>query len=185
MADDALRMGVQGISDIICGGASPNDVCVDFADVKSVMSEAGGALMGIGEAKGEGAVIEAAKKAIQSRLLEQSIDGAKGVVINIVGSEVAIQDVNEATSIVSGAADPDCNTIWGIRIDESMGDAVRVTIIATGFPRSSVLPFEAPKTPAFKKPLANSNAANSDNGAKQTEQKPTLPFGDVPPWMMR
>ncbi|NLY76019.1 MAG: cell division protein FtsZ [Firmicutes bacterium] len=131
MADDVLRQGVQGISDLITITGLIN---VDFADVKTIMSTAGSALMGIGVAKGENRATEAAKNAINSALLETSIEGAKGVLLNITGSSnLTLADVNEAAAVISEAADPDANIIFGAVIDESLGDEIRVTVIATGF----------------------------------------------------
>lgn len=131
MADDVLRQGVQGISDLITITGLIN---VDFADVKTIMSTAGSALMGIGVAKGENRATEAAKNAINSALLETSIEGAKGVLLNITGSSnLTLADVNEAAAVISEASDPDANIIFGAVIDESLGDEIRVTVIATGF----------------------------------------------------
>ena len=107
---------------------------VDFADVKTIMSNAGSALMGIGLAKGDNRASEAAKTAVSSPLLETSIEGAKGVLLNITGSSnLGLFEINEAAAIVTEAADPDANIIFGAVIDEEMGDEIRVTVIATGF----------------------------------------------------
>lgn len=131
MADDVLRQGVQGISDLITITGLIN---VDFADVKTIMSTAGSALMGIGLAKGENRAIQAAKSAINSALLETSIEGSKGVLLNITGSSnLTLADVNEAAGVITEAADPDANIIFGAVIDESLGEEIRVTVIATGF----------------------------------------------------
>jgi cell division protein FtsZ len=131
MADDVLRQGVQGISDLITITGLIN---VDFADVKTIMSQAGSALMGIGVARGENRAVEAARAAVQSPLLETAIEGAKGVLLNITGSSnLGLYEVNEAAAIVTEAADPDANIIFGAVIDESLGDEIRVTVIATGF----------------------------------------------------
>ncbi|MDK2820686.1 MAG: cell division protein FtsZ [Clostridia bacterium] len=131
IADDVLRQGVQGISDLI---AVPGLINLDFADVKTIMTDAGSALMGIGRATGERRAAEAAKMAISSPLLETSIDGAKGVLLNITGgSNLGLLEVNEAAEIVAAAADPDANIIFGAVIDESLKDEIRVTVIATGF----------------------------------------------------
>ena len=131
MADDVLRQGVQGISDLITITGLIN---VDFADVKTIMSTAGSALMGIGTAKGENRAVQAAKSAINSALLETSIEGSKGVLLNITGSSnLTLADVNEAAAIITEAADPDANIIFGAVIDESLGEDIRVTVIATGF----------------------------------------------------
>ncbi|HEX6989833.1 MAG TPA: cell division protein FtsZ [Bacillota bacterium] len=131
IADDVLRQAVQGISDLI---AIPGLINLDFADVRTVMLNTGSALMGIGLASGDERAQKAAKEAISSPLLETSIDGAKGVLLNITGGpDLGLFEVNEAAQIVTEAADPDANIIFGAVIDESLGDAVRVTVIATGF----------------------------------------------------
>lgn len=131
IADDVLRQGVQGISDLI---AVPGLINLDFADVKTIMTETGSALMGIGVAGGENRAAEAARYAISSPLLETSIEGAKGVLLNITGgSSLGLFEVNEAAEIIAQAADPEANIIFGAVIDESMQDEVRVTVIATGF----------------------------------------------------
>jgi cell division protein FtsZ len=130
-ADDVLRQGVQGISDLITITGLIN---VDFADVKTIMCQAGSALMGIGVAKGENRAVTAAKMAVESPLLETTIDGAKGVLLNITGSSnLGLYEVNEAAAIISEAADPDANIIFGAVIDESLGEEIRITVIATGF----------------------------------------------------
>ncbi|HHV35845.1 MAG TPA: cell division protein FtsZ [Syntrophomonadaceae bacterium] len=131
IADDVLRQGVQGISDLI---AVPGLINLDFADVKTIMSETGTALMGIGSAQGENRATEAAKIAISSPLLETSVEGARGVLLNITGgSDLGLFEVNEAAEIISQAVDPDANIIFGAVIDEDLEDEVRVTVIATGF----------------------------------------------------
>jgi cell division protein FtsZ len=131
IADDVLRQGVQGISDLI---AVPGLINLDFADVKTIMFETGSALMGIGTAGGANRATEAARLAISSPLLETSIEGAKGVLLNITGgANLGLFEVNEAAEIISQAADPEANIIFGAVIDEKLGDEVRVTVIATGF----------------------------------------------------
>lgn len=131
IADDVLRQGVQGISDLIM---VPGLINLDFADVKTVMSNAGSALMGIGHGAGEGRATAAAKQAISSPLLETSIDGAKGVLLSIAGGpSLGLHEINEAAEIISQAADQDANFIFGAVIDEHLGDEVRITVIATGF----------------------------------------------------
>lgn len=131
IADDVLRQGVQGISDLITITGLIN---VDFADVKTIMTNAGSALMGIGVAKGDNRAVEAAKTAVSSPLLETSIEGAKGILLNITGSSnLGLFEINEAAAIVTEAADPDANIIFGAVIDENLGDEIRVTVIATGF----------------------------------------------------
>ncbi len=131
MADDILRQGIQGISDLI---AVPSLINLDFADVKTIMESRGMAHMGIGIGKGENRLLEAAKQAIQSPLLETTIEGATAVLINITGnSSLGIIEVNEAASLIAQAADPEANIIFGAGIDESFDDEVRITVIATGF----------------------------------------------------
>ena len=130
-ADDVLRQGVQGISDLI---TIPGLINLDFADVKTIMTDAGSALMGIGRASGENRAIEAAKAATASPLLEASIEGAKGVLINITGeSSLGIHEANEATKVISEVADSEANIILGAVINEDLEDDVKVTVIATGF----------------------------------------------------
>src|SRR5204862_8174135 len=130
MADDVLRQGVQGITDLI---TVPGLVNLDFADVRTIMTDAGSALMGIGSASGEDRATEAARSAVSSPLLESSIDGATGILLNITGGpEIGLFEVNEAAEVVTSAADPNANIIFGAVIDEAMGDEVRVTVIATG-----------------------------------------------------
>jgi cell division protein FtsZ len=131
MADDILRQGVQGITDLI---TEPGLVNLDFADVRTIMRDAGSALMGIGSAAGENRAAEAARTAVSSPLLEASIEGATGILLNITGGpDIGLFEVNEAAEVVTGAADQNANVIFGAVIDESLGDRVEVTVIATGF----------------------------------------------------
>jgi cell division protein FtsZ len=131
IADDILRQGVQGITDLI---TVPGIVNLDFADVRTIMRDAGSALMGIGVASGENRAAEAARTAVSSPLLEQSVDGATGILLNVTGgAELGLFEVNEAAEVVTGAADQNANVIFGAVIDDSLGDEVRVTVIATGF----------------------------------------------------
>ena len=131
MADDILRQGVQGITDLI---TVPGIVNLDFADVRAIMTEAGSALMGIGTASGENRAAEAAHTAVSSPLLESSIEGATGILLNISGpADMGLFEVNEAAEVVTSAADTNANVIFGAVIDDSKGDAVSVTVIATGF----------------------------------------------------
>ncbi|NKQ57203.1 cell division protein FtsZ [Amycolatopsis sp. K13G38] len=130
-ADEVLLSGVQGITDLI---TTPGLINLDFADVKSVMSGAGSALMGIGSARGEGRAVQAAEKAINSPLLEASMEGAHGALLSIAGgSDLGLFEINEAASLVQEAAHPEANIIFGTIIDDSLGDEVRVTVIAAGF----------------------------------------------------
>ena len=131
MADDVLYQGVKGVTDLM---VRPGLINLDFADVKSVMQGAGSALMGIGSARGEERAIEAATAAISSPLLEASIEGAHGVLLSVSGgSDLGLFEINEAARMVSDAAHPDANIIFGAVIDDTLGDEVRVTVIAAGF----------------------------------------------------
>jgi len=130
-ADDVLRQGVQGITDLI---TIPGLINLDFADVRTVMQEQGSALMGIGASSGESRAIDAAKGAISSPLLEESVEGATGVLLNITGGrDLGLFEVNEAAEIIQAASAAESNIIFGAVIDEAMGDEVKVTVIATGF----------------------------------------------------
>jgi len=130
-ADEVLLNGVQGITDLI---TTPGLINVDFADVKGIMSGAGTALMGIGAARGDGRALKAAEVAINSPLLEASMEGAQGVLMSIAGgSDLGLFEINEAASLVQDAAHPEANIIFGTVIDDSLGDEVRVTVIAAGF----------------------------------------------------
>lgn len=130
-ADQVLHNGVQGITDLI---TIPGLINVDFADVRSVMADAGSALMGVGSARGDNRVMTAAQQAINSPLLESTMEGAKGVLLSIAGgSDLGLQEVNDAATMVEEKADPDVNLIFGTIFDDNLGDEVRVTVIATGF----------------------------------------------------
>ncbi|MFI9453222.1 cell division protein FtsZ [Amycolatopsis sp. NPDC052450] len=160
-ADEVLLSGVQGITDLI---TTPGLINLDFADVKSVMSGAGSALMGIGSARGEGRAIQAAEKAINSPLLEASMDGAHGALLSIAGgSDLGLFEINEAASLVQESAHPDANIIFGTIIDDSLGDEVRVTVIAAGFDAG---------TPTHKKldPSTFGSRSNSSTASAQAGQ---------------
>ena len=152
VADDVLRQGVQGITDLI---TVPGLINLDFADVRTIMKDAGSALMGIGVAGGENRAVEAARAAVSSPLLEASVEGARGILLNITGgNDLGLFEINEAAEIISSAADADCNIIFGAVIDPSLGDEVRVTVIATGFDRPA-----AGEQPASRKsPSGNPRA---------------------------
>ncbi len=140
-ADNVLRQGVQGITDLI---TIPGLINLDFADVRTVMSNAGTALIGIGSSPGEGRAVEAAKTAISSPLLEESVEGAAGILLNITGGrDLGLFEVNEAAEIISSAADANANVIFGAVIDDALDDEVRVTVIATGFHHAAASPFSA------------------------------------------
>jgi len=149
-ADNVLRQGVQGITDLI---TIPGLINLDFADVRTIMTDAGSALMGIGTSSGENRAGEAAKTAISSPLLEESVEGATGILLNITGGhDLGLFEVNEAAEIIQSAADANSNIIFGAVIDEAMQDEVRVTVIATGFdhgrpPRSATALRRPPRSP--------------------------------------
>jgi cell division protein FtsZ len=153
LADQVLLQGVQGITDLI---TIPGLINLDFADVRATMREAGTALMGIGQARGEDRAVAAAKEAISSPLLEASVDGARGVLLNISGgSDLGLFEVNEAAEVIASAAHPDANIIFGAVIDDTLGDEVRVTVIAAGFDRTEQASVEA----AVAEPGAPATAA--------------------------
>ncbi|WEG11657.1 cell division protein FtsZ [Pullulanibacillus sp. KACC 23026] len=156
-ADNVLRQGVQGISDLI---AVPGLINLDFADVKTIMTEGGSALMAIGVATGENRAAEAAKKAISSPLLEKSIDGAKGVLMNITGgNNLSLYEVNEAADIVATAADQEVNMIFGSVISEELKDEIIVTVIATGFEENE-----------NRRPVQNQRTERQSFGTKTRQQ---------------
>ena len=158
IADDVLRQGIQGISDLI---AVPALINLDFADVKTVMESGGMAHMGIGVGKGENRMVDAAKNAIASPLLETNIDGARSVLINITGGEdMSIIDINEAANLVMQAADSEANIIFGAGIDDRLQDEVRITVIATGFEKT---PF--PKKEDKKKTTSERDWTRSFGGS--------------------
>jgi cell division protein FtsZ len=135
IADDVLKQGVQGIADLI---TIPGLVNLDFADVKTIMANSGSAMMGIGKATGENRAVEAAEKAISSPLLEETITGATGVLLNVSGGEsLTLHEVNDVADIIYSAVDPDANILFGSVIDETLGDEIMVTVIATGFNNAS------------------------------------------------
>ena len=137
-ADDVLRQGIQGISEVI---TVPGLINLDFADVRTIMSEGGAALMAVGVATGEGRARSAAEQAITSSLLDVTIDGARGILFNITGGpDMSLHEVNEAASLIKSAAHPDCNVIFGAVVDESMKDQMRITVVATGFDQQSAMP---------------------------------------------
>jgi len=174
-ADNILRQGVQGISDLI---ATPGLINLDFADVKTIMTERGSALMGIGVGSGENRAAEAARRAISSPLLETSIDGARGVLMNITGgTNLSLYEVNEAADIVSSAADPDVNMIFGAVINEDLKNELVVTVIATGFEdaqqrQSSAArrPQQAAATPNRPTPISQNPSSNRASSAKEEEE---------------
>ena len=167
-ADNVLRQGVQGISDLI---ATPGLINLDFADVKTIMSDKGSALMGIGIATGENRATEAAKKAISSPLLETSIDGAKGVIMNITGgSNLSLFEVQEAADIVASASDEEVNMIFGSVINENLKDEIIVTVIATGFTEEVLS--QQPKARSLNGAVRNTQAQPTTTNRDRFEQAP-------------
>ncbi len=135
VADDVLRQGVQGVSDLI---TLPGLINLDFADVRTIMSEAGPALLGIGMGTGEHRALEAASRAVESPLLETSVDGAQSILLSITGGpDLSLWEVNEAAKAVQEAADSEANIIFGAMVDEKLGDEVWITVVATGYSRSA------------------------------------------------
>ena len=135
IADGVLSQGTQGITDLI---TVPGIINLDFADVKTIMKQAGTAMMGIGTSSGDTRAVDAAQQAISSPLLESSIDGATRVLLSIAGSkDLGIQEIGDAADVVANAVDPEANIIFGTVVDESLGDQVRITVIATGFSDST------------------------------------------------
>ncbi len=162
-ADEVLLNGVQGITDLI---TTPGLINVDFADVKSVMSGAGSALMGIGSARGDGRAVQAAQTAINSPLLEASMEGAHGVLLSIAGgSDLGLFEINEAASLVQESAHEDANIIFGTVIDDSLGDEVRVTVIAAGF--DGVAPARKSMDPAAVGSRSVASGQGGDGGQSQ------------------
>ncbi|MBU5595405.1 cell division protein FtsZ [Amphibacillus sp. MSJ-3] len=164
-ADNVLRQGVQGISDLI---ATPGLINVDFADVKTIMSDKGSALMGIGVATGENRATEAAKKAISSPLLETSIDGARGVLMNITGgTSLSLYEVQEAADIVTSAADQEVNVIFGSVINDKLKDEIVVTVIATGFDEKKIEANQSRQRPNIKN---KQNSNHQQDGKREQEE---------------
>jgi cell division protein FtsZ len=184
LADDVLLQGVQGITDLI---TTPGLINLDFADVRTVMKDAGSALMGIGKARGDSRAVEAAKLAISSPLLEASIDGARGVLLMLAGgSDLGLFEVNEAADVITAAADTEANIIFGAVIDDSLGDEVKVTVIAAGFDKfgapveqqgafvARTEPAEGPR-PVPDRPLIEEDDEEEDDVfASQARERPRM-----------
>ncbi|MEB3328417.1 MAG: cell division protein FtsZ, partial [Candidatus Sericytochromatia bacterium] len=170
IADDVLRHGVEGISNII---TIPGLINVDFADVKAVMNSSGSALMGIGSASGEGRAVEAAQKAISSPMLETSVHGASGVIFNVTGgSDLTLHEVNDAAAVIYEAVDSEANIIFGAVFDERLHGEVRITVIATGFdgPRQTVVPVS---TVREQRPVVPPFIASHSNGHAPAPEAPS------------
>jgi cell division protein FtsZ len=180
MADDVLRQGIQGISELI---TVPGLINLDFADVKAIMSEGGAALMAVGHGEGEERARLAAEQAISSRLLDVTIDGAQGILFNVTGGpNMSLYDVNVAAAIIRETAHPDANMIFGAVIDESMGDEMRITVIATGFERTisrrQVLQqqYGRTATPPTQRPKTEASEASSRQvPAREREERELEP----------
>lgn len=174
IVDSVLGQGVQGISDLI---TMPGLINVDFADVRTIMTNAGSALMGIGTGKGENRAVAAAKSAISSPLLELSIEGAKGILFNIVGGpDMSMLEVDEAAKIISQTADSDANIIFGASIDEKMSDQVKITVVATGFDEEKKK-FSEMVNSRLKKPASYNEYIS---GASQPSTYSPQTFGSAP-----
>jgi cell division protein FtsZ len=170
-ADDVLRQGIQGISEVI---TVPGLINLDFADVRTIMSEGGAALMAVGSATGEGRARTAAEQAITSNLLDVTIDGARGILFNITGGpDLSLFEVNEAASLIKTAAHPDCNVIFGAVIDDSMKDQIRITVVATGFDQTTGTPrrIVRPQTATAARPIGRVSVSSS-NAANEPVQAP-------------
>lgn len=199
MADDILRQGIQGISELI---TIPGLINLDFADVKAIMSEGGAALMAVGQGEGDDRARIAAEQAVSSRLLDVTIDGARGILFNVTGGpDMSLFEVNQAASIIRETAHPDANLIFGAVIDENMGDKLRITVIATGFEsrhptrreflqqQYSQKETSQPASPA-PSPASPTSPTSSQRPASQPAQEPVQPkFApnnlDIPAFLRR
>ncbi|WP_337617576.1 cell division protein FtsZ [Acidaminococcus timonensis] len=183
LADEVLRQGVQGISDLI---SVPGLINVDFNDVKAVMTNAGSAMMGIGTAKGDEGAAAAAENAVKSPLLDSTIEGAKGVLLNITGGpNLSLMDVNEASKIITDVVDPDAIIIFGANIDENMEDEIRVTVIATGVDDGKTQANPGPKPSSFVKTETSTSRLTkaAETAASSKVSSFTNPTSEIPPWI--
>lgn len=172
MADDVLCQGTQGITDLI---TVPGLINLDFADVTTIMKGAGTAMMGIGTASGDNRAVDAAEEAISSRLLESSIDGATRVLLSIAGNkDLGIQEINDAADVVAKNVDPEANIIFGTVVDESLGDQVRVTVIATGFDGGNVQE-KLPEMNVDRRSSRSSRPATSSSRSTQNTTRNSTP----------
>ena len=178
-ADHVLLAGVQGITDLI---TTPGLINLDFADVKSVMQDAGTALMGIGSARGADRAVKAAELAVASPLLESSIEGAQGVLLSIQGgSNLGLYEINDAAKLVEEAVHPDANIIFGAVIDDSLGDEVRVTVVAAGFDESQQRSTQAPVAVAEESPVPQGTAPEAEESwLLPSEERPAVEPVEVP-----
>jgi cell division protein FtsZ len=192
MADDVLRQGIQGISELI---TVPGLINLDFADVKTIMSEGGAALMAVGQSDGDDRARLAAEQAISSRLLDVTIDGARGILFNVTGgANMSLFEVNQAAAIIRETAHPDANLIFGAVIDESMGDEIRITVVATGFERTPTrrqfMPQQNERPSASRSESNPSQSVGTPTGEPVREREPVQPkFSpnnlDIPAFLRR
>jgi cell division protein FtsZ len=171
VADDVLRQGIQGISELI---TVPGLINLDFADVKTIMSEGGAALMAVGTASGDDRAVAAAQQAITSKLLDVTIDGARGILFNVTGGpNMTLYEVNQAAALIRETAHPDVNLIFGAVIDEKMGDNIRITVIATGFDHAGTPPVrrrvQTPAQQPVSVGVANRSAAAASSNAEPAQ----------------
>nr|MBQ6739701.1 cell division protein FtsZ [Synergistaceae bacterium] len=171
MVDEVLRQAVQGVTDLI---TKPGFINLDFADIKAIMTNAGSAIMGIGVGNGDNRAEDAARSAIKSPLMSVPMEGAKGILLNVTtGEEFTLHEMNKTAEVIRATADPDANVIWGHVIDPDIGDSIRVTLIATGFPEGKVKPVVNNRQQA---PVSNSN--NNINNNRQ--RMDNLQYEDEP-----
>lgn len=190
VVNDVLRQGVQGIAELI---TVPGLTNVDFADVKAIMRDAGSALMGIGEGTGENRAVEAAKAAINSPLLELSIEGAKGILFNVIaGPDLKMHELADAAKVITAQADPNAKIIYGTVIDENMKDTVRITVIATGFGEDGKAPVrsEASFRPSLfmrkaEKPQAGGQKTTQDKATKDETEEENASELDIPAFIRK
>ncbi len=179
LADDVLRQGIQGISELITVPALIN---LDFADVRTIMSEGGAALMAVGRATGDERARKASESAISSALLDVTIDGARGILFNITGGpDLSLFEVNEAAAIIKESAHPDVNLIFGAQIDEGMGDEVRVTVIATGFEHTSRVQRKMDQQPIYRQSQQPQQQQPQRQQPQQPAQRPMQQYSAPPP----
>jgi len=196
VADDVLRQGIQGVSELI---TVPGLINLDFADVRSIMSEGGAALMAVGRGSGENRAADAATEAISSQLLDVTIDGARGILFNVTGGpDLSLFEVNEAAEIIRSTAHPEANIIFGAVIDESLSDEVRITVVATGFDLTGPTPSTRARATLAREPVAEQPQASSKPRSRpqgQTSQRSRVELQfpqllgsdelDIPPFLRR
>ena len=169
MADDVLRQGIQGISELI---TVPGLINLDFADVQTIMSMGGAALMAVGKGKGDNRAMDAAQAALSSHLLDVTIDGAKGILFNVTGGkDLSLYEINQAAALIRETAHPDVNLIFGAVVDETMGDEIRITVIATGFEHS--LPMMRQMTRPQARQVASRPPVRESASVSSTSTRPT------------